>query len=50
MLPISVTGFYSTLKPSCFLARAGGGGGTNLVFIILVMQASFLNVATNWKA
>lgn len=23
---------------------------TNLVFIILVMQASFLDVATNWKA
>lgn len=26
MLPTSVTGFYSTLKPLCFLGRAGGSG------------------------
>lgn len=50
MLPTLVIGFYRILKPSCFLGRVGGGGRTNLFFIILVMHASFLNVATNWKA
>lgn len=49
MLPTSVIGFYRILKPSCFLGRVGGGG-KNLVLIILVIHASFLNVATNWKA
>lgn len=51
MLPTLVIAFYRILKPSCFLGRVGPGGeGTNLVLIILVIHASFLNVATNWKA